>query len=303
MLQWSVITLLTVLMFVGRVCPVLQKDGHDDVAASAKNATAISSNNGTETSKSSVKAVEDKKETLAGIKSSSPLNNTTNGAVTVPLVNAKEKHNCNSTKEQVDMLNCYVTPHDSGEVTDEEEQPKTKAPATITTTASNKTEASSTESQTEKTIPRKDKENSENKGVDIVLVNRTENAHGTSYDVAFTEASHPMNVSDSGTDSKQRPNQAEVSISSVAPLLTDNGASTGSLDIVGQLKSSDQDRNRRMPSGMIALVTAISFAVAIAIVYVGMIVWRRYIEYRYGHRELLVNELEFDTNDLRHFEL
>ncbi|XP_076677695.1 uncharacterized protein LOC143373909 isoform X4 [Andrena cerasifolii] len=272
MLQWSVIILLTVSMFVGRVCLVLQKDGHDDAAASAKNATAISSNNGTETSKSSVKAVEDKKETLAGIKSSSPLNNTTDGTATVPLVNANEKHNCNSTKEQVDMLNCYVTPHDSGEVTDEEAQPKT-TPATNTTTASNKTEASSTESQTEKTIPRKDMGNSENK-----------------------EASHPMNVSDSGTDSKQRPNQAEVSISSVAPLVADNNASR-------QLKSSDQDRNRRMPSGMIALVTAISFAVAIAIVYVGMIVWRRYIEYRYGHRELLVNELEFDTNDLRHFEL
>ncbi|XP_076677693.1 uncharacterized protein LOC143373909 isoform X2 [Andrena cerasifolii] len=297
MLQWSVIILLTVSMFVGRVCLVLQKDGHDDAAASAKNATAISSNNGTETSKSSVKAVEDKKETLAGIKSSSPLNNTTDGTATVPLVNANEKHNCNSTKEQVDMLNCYVTPHDSGEVTDEEAQPKT-TPATNTTTASNKTEASSTESQTEKTIPRKDMGNSENKGADpdIVLLNRTENAHGTTYDVAFTEASHPMNVSDSGTDSKQRPNQAEVSISSVAPLVADNNASR-------QLKSSDQDRNRRMPSGMIALVTAISFAVAIAIVYVGMIVWRRYIEYRYGHRELLVNELEFDTNDLRHFEL
>lgn len=75
-----------------------------------------------------------------------------------------------------------------------------EAPATNTTTASNKTEASSTESQTEKTIPRKDKGNSENKGVDpaIVLLNRTENAHGTTYDVAFTEASHPMNVSDSG---------------------------------------------------------------------------------------------------------
>lgn len=38
------------------------------------------------------------------------------------------------------------------------------------------------------------------------------------------------------------------------------------------------DRSKSMSSGVIALVIAISFGVAIAIVYIGMIVWRRYIE-------------------------
>lgn len=48
---------------------------------------------------------------------------------------------------------------------------------------------------------------------------------------------------------------------------------------VGAVKSIDHvDDNKHMPSGIIALVTAISFAVAIALVYIGMIVWRRYIE-------------------------
>lgn len=49
---------------------------------------------------------------------------------------------------------------------------------------------------------------------------------------------------------------------------------------VGAVKSIDHvDDNKHMPSGIIALVTAISFAVAIALVYIGMIVWRRYIEW------------------------
>ncbi|XP_058791183.1 protein let-653-like [Phymastichus coffea] len=58
-----------------------------------------------------------------------------------------------------------------------------------------------------------------------------------------------------------------------------------------------------MSSGFIALVMAIAFAIAVVIVYAGLLLWRRYLEYRYGNRELLVNDLEFDTNDLRHFEL
>lgn len=68
-------------------------------------------------------------------------------------------------------------------------------------------------------------------------------------------------------------------------------------------ESSDGSKDRSMPSGIIALVTAITFAVAIVIGYISMVVWKQYLEHRYGRRELLVNELEFDTNDLRHFEL
>lgn len=68
-------------------------------------------------------------------------------------------------------------------------------------------------------------------------------------------------------------------------------------------ESNDENKNKSMPPGIIALVTAITFAVAIAIGYISMVVWKHYLEHRYGRRELLVNELEFDTNDLRHFEL
>ncbi|XP_008206047.1 cell wall integrity and stress response component 3 [Nasonia vitripennis] len=64
-----------------------------------------------------------------------------------------------------------------------------------------------------------------------------------------------------------------------------------------------QAKDPGMSSGIIALVMAIVFAVVVIIVYVGLLLWRRYLEFRYGNRELLVNDLEFDTNDLRHFEL
>lgn len=38
--------------------------------------------------------------------------------------------------------------------------------------------------------------------------------------------------------------------------------------------------------------------------YVGLLIWRRILEKRYGNREMLVNEDDFyDTNDLRNFEL
>nr|CAD7581231.1 unnamed protein product [Timema californicum] len=37
--------------------------------------------------------------------------------------------------------------------------------------------------------------------------------------------------------------------------------------------------------------------------YVGLLVWRRILEKRYGNREMLVNEDDFyDTSDLKHFE-
>ncbi|XP_014203682.1 uncharacterized protein LOC106635985 [Copidosoma floridanum] len=58
-----------------------------------------------------------------------------------------------------------------------------------------------------------------------------------------------------------------------------------------------------MPSRLVAISMAIAFAIVVVIVYVGLLAWRRYLEVRYGSRQLLVNNLEFDTNDLRHFEL
>ena len=67
-----------------------------------------------------------------------------------------------------------------------------------------------------------------------------------------------------------------------SPLPVKKAATNASSEnnIAGAAKSVNRNNNnsKHMPSGVIALVTAISFAVAIALVYIGMIVWRRYIE-------------------------
>ncbi|XP_043790624.1 probable basic-leucine zipper transcription factor S [Apis laboriosa] len=139
----------------------------------------------------------------------------------------------------------------------------------------------------------------------IQLLNFTESMITTADITNINETHHSINNnnSDTSTDLKHITNTNEASTDFISPLLVDKVvANIGSEDIVEAIKSVNHT-NKHMSSGIIALVTAISFAVAIALVYIGMIVWRRYIEYRYGHRELLVNELEFDTNDLRHFEL
>ncbi|KZC14995.1 hypothetical protein WN55_07843 [Dufourea novaeangliae] len=168
--------------------------------------------------------------------------------------------------------------------------------------ASNKTKTSKTESQAPQTPPDESKEKDEKKN-EINLLNPTETTHQVTYDVASSETSHPSNVNDTGKDAKPAVNHTATSNSSVAPLVADIAANAEPKEVVAEVKPTTHSRNNSMSSGVIALVIAMSFGIAIATVYVGMIVWRRYNEYRYGHRELLVNELEFDTNELRHFEV
>ncbi|XP_061941318.1 probable ATP-dependent RNA helicase ddx42 isoform X1 [Apis cerana] len=217
--------------------------------------------NNNKTIKSSMKTIE--KETI-NENNNFIFKNSINTVVSTIEVKKKknEIQNCTSTKEQHDMLNCNVTPHDDDDEDNIEQIPLLNfTESTITT-------------------------------VDITNIN--------------VETDHFINNnnSDTSTDLKHTTNINEASIDFISPLLVDKVvANIGSENIIKTMKSVNHTNNKHMSSGIIALITAISFAVAIALVYIGMIIWRRYIEYRYGHRELLVNELEFDTNDLRHFEL
>jgi len=57
------------------------------------------------------------------------------------------------------------------------------------------------------------------------------------------------------------------------------------------------------PTESAAILAAVFVGVAL-IGYVGLLIWRRVLEKRYGSREMLVNEDDFyDTNDLKNFEL
>lgn len=314
MLQLSVIVILVVSMFVGRVSPVLQKEGHenikDDVVANSKNITHISSNNSTKPAELPIKTAEDKEgkinetnistTTSKSPQAESKMNATTPVSVQKPV--KKEKQNCTSASEQVDMRECNVSPHDDDDLIEQNLPLSTTEPTiTTTTTVSKKTEVS-TESQIPKVTPAKDKEDGGKMQTEVIL-NSTQATDYVTYDTVSVKTEHLLNKSDiSNTNSSHSTNTSGESIA--PPLLANKAAaSTDSQGFVESVKSADTVNNKRMPSGVIALVIAISFAVAIALVYIGMIVWRRYIEYRYGHRELLVNELEFDTNDLRHFEL
>ena len=314
MFQWPLIVVLVVSMFDGRVCPVVQKghdngDNHD--VTKGNNATVDLNNNVNNTIVSSKNTVEDKKDAKSSIKDLPVLREPLGGPAKESPPNAKKtiedgKHDCNTTKEVTDMIYCNVTPPDDDAII-EQNSNTTESPST-TIAANNKTEAS-TESRVTKVTSQEsnEKENGKKTLETVVPLNHSETTDKISYDVVSTEPNHPIPTNESevsGTTSKQDTNTSEAPVSSVAPLQTDSTAiDTQSKDVIGAVKSSDTDNNKPMPSGLIALVTAISFAVAIATVYIGMIIWRRYIEYRYGHRELLVNELEFDTNDLRHFEL
>ncbi|XP_067011081.2 mucin-22 isoform X2 [Anabrus simplex] len=56
------------------------------------------------------------------------------------------------------------------------------------------------------------------------------------------------------------------------------------------------------PTESAAILAGVFVGIAI-LGYVGLLVWRRLLERRYGHREMLVNEDDdFDTSDMRHFE-
>ncbi|XP_063990498.1 uncharacterized protein LOC135169416 isoform X2 [Diachasmimorpha longicaudata] len=68
-----------------------------------------------------------------------------------------------------------------------------------------------------------------------------------------------------------------------------------------QIKSELKTEKAGLPGGVVALLIAVAFAVMAVIAYVGLTLRKRYLEYRYGNRELLVND--FDTNDVSNFEL
>ncbi|XP_026301316.1 probable ATP-dependent RNA helicase ddx42 [Apis mellifera] len=260
MFQLSV-TFVLMILFVSKVSPLLQDEQENKMNIDINLNKMANILNNNKTIKSSMKTIE--KETI-NENNNFILKNSINTVVSTSEIKKKrnEIQNCSSTKEQLDMLNCNVTPHDDDD--------------------DDNTEQIQSLNFTESTITI----------ADITSIN------------VETDHSINNNNSDTSTNLKHTTNINEASIDFISPLLVDKVvANIGSEDIVEAMKSINHTNNKHMSSGIIALVTAISFAVAIALLYIGMIVWRRYIEYRYGHRELLVNELEFDTNDLRHFEL
>lgn len=67
--------------------------------------------------------------------------------------------------------------------------------------------------------------------------------------------------------------------------------------------SSEKSSPFLQPTESAAILAAVFVGIAL-IGYIGLLIWRRVLEKRYGSREMLVNEDDFyDTNDLKNFEL
>ncbi|XP_043512339.1 probable serine/threonine-protein kinase fhkE isoform X4 [Frieseomelitta varia] len=305
MFQLSVIVVLVASMFVGRTSPLMQNEEHESkvfIANITQSTDTLSNNNGKKMDLS-IKATVVKKDLRTMNESNnSTLMNLTNANVSTPINENNrdkeklnnEKQMCNSKTEQADMLHCNVIPRDN----DDDESLNTTEPTTHNATTANNEIKSSTKSQVPE-VPHKKEENGTD--IEIVLLNNTQTTNQVPYDITLPDINHTINTNSSDVSST---NLKDSSTNETSPLPVKKAATSVSSENIAEVaKSVSRNNSKHMPSGIIALVTAISFAVAIALVYIGMIVWRRYIEYRYGHRELLVNELEFDTNDLRHFEL
>ncbi|XP_076759744.1 uncharacterized protein LOC143428609 [Xylocopa sonorina] len=313
MLQLPVIVVLVVSLSVGRASPPLSdKDGHETDKVSTqvdvKNATDAVNNSSIQVDTPLTKEADDKKVNgseggvVTGSTKISP-------DVTPPIIPAdiqksveNNKQNCTSTKEQDDMLECNVTPKDEDPAIEQNVTLSGTESTTIPTPIANKT-VGDAESQVPE-VTSNDKESVEKEKVEVIKDTK-KTTDQVPYEVVSTETDHILNINHSVTlNTDTNATNAANEVSTVSSLLVGKiVASTGTEEVVKPVKSVSQIKNKRMSPGIIALVTAITFAIAIASVYIGMIVWRRYSEYRYGHRELLVNELEFDTNDLRHFEL
>ncbi|XP_043512337.1 GATA zinc finger domain-containing protein 14 isoform X3 [Frieseomelitta varia] len=307
MFQLSVIVVLVASMFVGRTSPLMQNEEHESkvfIANITQSTDTLSNNNGKKMDLS-IKATVVKKDLdlrTMNESNNSTLMNLTNANVSTPINENNrdkeklnnEKQMCNSKTEQADMLHCNVIPRDN----DDDESLNTTEPTTHNATTANNEIKSSTKSQVPE-VPHKKEENGTD--IEIVLLNNTQTTNQVPYDITLPDINHTINTNSSDVSST---NLKDSSTNETSPLPVKKAATSVSSENIAEVaKSVSRNNSKHMPSGIIALVTAISFAVAIALVYIGMIVWRRYIEYRYGHRELLVNELEFDTNDLRHFEL
>lgn len=297
MLRLSAVAVLIVTIFVERVCPAPHEVGYNsttvETTTNGKGTSDILTKNAMETTRPPVKRPDNKTEELLKFNETSsvepaesllPVNKTS-----VEKEQLNEKSDCNYEKEQDNMVHCVVTPHDDEDIDDDENLSLNTTESTTSTIAASK-EAS----------------------LDNVQINVTKEPpkynwlNKTVYDTVAAEKDDPKNTSvteASHIDAKHGNNETDVPVSSVAPLLVDSVRSIEAESIREPAKSSDTSDKKSMPSGIIALVTAITFAILIVIGYVSMVAWRRYLEYRYGHRELLVNDLEFDTNDLRHFEL
>ncbi|KAL2739655.1 cell wall integrity and stress response component 2-like [Vespula maculifrons] len=222
------------------------------------------------------------------------------------------------TGEQKNLNQCCVTPRDEEDITTIETVQHEKINSSVNNTVLESAFSTTSKSVTtdnvisSKIIPVSKDVSNDTKKADNDVIDKLKSTmyetippeliNATTETNMISKSSEITNVSSEITTVSSEKDQIKVENSTVTLGKKKEVEQVG-LSLKSKESINKEDSSGSMPPGIIALVTAITFAVVIIIGYISMVIWKQYLERKYGRRELLVNELEFDTNDLRHFEL
>ncbi|XP_014608801.1 PREDICTED: cell wall integrity and stress response component 4-like [Polistes canadensis] len=319
------------------------KEGNKNVTVNLTDHQKPSSNEGASLTKTFLATLHNNPSPIPPVLGKKEDNHTNQNATkrpieeTTPINQVTEIKNASDfTGEQKDLIEVSVSPRDEEDITTivpvlldkSNSSVTTVTEATVSSSSSSSSSPSSLSSSTTtlKSINRtitvddatitKEKPNKENPDNE-----HKDNVENTTYQMntTTTTATVSINVTTETIESSSvtsKPTEVTTVVSSDNDHV-DVGISTAAVEkkesVVEQevesniksktLTANEKDSNGSMPPGIIVLVTTLAFAAAIVVGYISMVIWKQYLEHRYGRRELLVNELEFDTNDLRHFEL
>lgn len=227
---------------------------------------------------------------------------------------ATEDHqNINTTLGEHDGSNVTIIEDTAKSGNEEKVVPKTKeststtapgADVPISDIQSNKTEKISNVKNESHPESSKEKKKSDNKTVKDDVTSES----STSASKVSTEVPTPSRpITEASIANVQTTLKAESTTSvNITENLIDHRAEAmiGSQDHADhQHASMGKTSAFLQPTESAAILAGIFVGIAL-IGYVGLLVWRRVLEKKYGNREMLVNEDDFyDTNDLRNFEL
>lgn len=232
----------------------------------------------------------EREKMTSGVKTSSELPEYLRNKMS--LENEKEAKNssCHLTDEAKDMLDCIV-PLDEAKI-----QP-TANPSHEISTAANRTEQETSFSFNDTYPPKifphdknvkniEDADEETRKRLNLTL-------YTTSDEIQITDTSSVI-----GINKKNNEKNTNATIS-----LMNNRNDIQSTASGNNVEVTAQKSVEGMSWRMIMLTMMLTCVASITIIYVSVIVWKRYLEYKCNDRQLLDNDSEFDTNDLHHFEL
>ncbi|KAH0951871.1 hypothetical protein HN011_001277 [Eciton burchellii] len=199
----------------------------------------------------------------------------------------KDKTNCHLANEKEDMLKCFFVADN----------------VATTRPAANAGEVERTASKFNDTYPPKifpqDKDVKSIDNADEAIRKRLKHTFYTI--ITPKKVTDTFSIASSGVESKD--GDGKDTTATISPASKINNIGDTSFGNSSGIASQKSANNGGMSGGMIVLIAMLTFSITTAIIYAGVITYRRYLEYRWNRRQLLDNDSEFDANDLHHFEL